>query len=83
MAEPAGIYRIQRHSGLKGGSNYYHHADVKASNWETALKAAKEGRVMNWRWIDAFDKSDKDYERFEYMRAVDVHEAEWPEWPGS
>ena len=48
MAEPAGIYRIQKHSGLKGGSNYYHHADVKASNWETALKAAKDGRVMNW-----------------------------------
>ena len=45
--------------------------------------AAKDGRVMNWRWIDAFDESDEDYERFEYMHAVEVREAEWPEWPGS
>lgn len=83
MASPVGIYRIRKHSGIKGGQNYHHHADVKASHWKTALKAAEEGRVMNWRWIDAFDKSDEDYERFEFMHSVAAQEAKWPEWPNS
>lgn len=43
------IVRIRRSYGNKGGSNYYHHADVICQSKKEALEAAKEGRIKNWR----------------------------------
>lgn len=34
-------YRIRRHRGTKDGRHQYHHADIEASHWKTALKLAK------------------------------------------
>ena len=59
------------YSGSKGGSNYYHHADIIAPTWNSALKAAKDGRVHNWRWVDSYDHSDEDYCKYEYLYKVD------------
>lgn len=64
------IWRIRQYSGSKGGSNYYHHADVIAPKWWMALRAAKEGRVQNWRWVDRYDTSDTDYVSYEYLYEV-------------
>lgn len=55
------IYRIRQYSGRKGRPNFYYHADVLAYNGKEALKAAREGRVHNWRWIDSFDTATRDY----------------------
>ena len=64
------IYRVRRYLAYAGASNYYHHADVIAPNPQSAMKAVKERRVYNWRWIDRFDESDRDYERYELMYRV-------------
>lgn len=61
------VYRIRRYSGRANGPNYYHHADVVAPHWATALKMAREGKVSNWRWIDSFDTCDKEYVYYEYL----------------
>jgi hypothetical protein len=66
------VYRIRRYSSNgNGGPKCYHHADVEAPRWNTALKMAKEGKVHNWRWIDTFDSSDEEYEYYEYLYRVD------------
>lgn len=75
------IFRIRRTKGIKGGPNLYHHADVISTHWATALKAAKEGYVQNWRWIDRFDSSDENYCEYEYLYMVSIVEAQWPEKP--
>lgn len=72
------IYRIRRYSATKGGRHYYHHADVIAKHWASALKAAKEGRVHNWRWIDSFDQANSTYEYYELLYRVDDREAVKP-----
>jgi len=71
-------YRIRKTwSNGNGNSNYAHHADVVAPHWATALKAAKEGRVRNWRWIDTWDSSDEAYEEYEYLYPVEPGNAPW------
>lgn len=70
MSRERRIYRIRRCIGYKGGSNYYDHADVIASCWSAALKAAREGRVRRWRQVDKFDDSDETYLEFEYLYRV-------------
>lgn len=72
------IFRIRRYSGISGGLNYYHHADVISKTWQTALAAAKRNKVNNWRKIDAFDKSNKTYENYEYLYMVSEDLAEKP-----
>lgn len=62
------VFRIRRIACYSaGGSNYYHHADVKAATYREALRAAQEGRVQNWRSVDCFDSSDQPYMEFEYL----------------
>ncbi len=75
------IYRIRKCWGRKGGSNHYSHADVISRNHHLALKAAKEGRVNNWRGIDTFDTSSHDYESYELLGCVDRDEARNPSPP--
>lgn len=75
------IYRIRRHSGEKGGSNYCAHADVIARSKKNALKAAKENRIRNWRQTDTWDQSDKNYLYYEYQRIVSADEAKRAERP--
>jgi hypothetical protein len=72
------VFRIRRYSGYAGGCNYYHHADVIAPTWNSALKAAKEGRVRNWRRIDSFDTSDSNYCYYKYLYVVHESEQERP-----
>ena len=75
------VYRIRRYSGHAGGSNHYHHADVMARDRHEALRAAKEGRVANWRWIDTYDTCDKTYCRYEYLYPLKRCEAKRPAKP--
>lgn len=75
------IFRIRMYSGRAGGSNYYHHADVIETHYTKALKAAREGRVTNWRWIDTFDKSNENYRQFEYLYMLDSSKARSPMRP--
>lgn len=58
------IVRIRRCSAIEGGRNLYYHADVLAPNWSAAMKAAREGRVHNWRFIDSFDRASETYKFF-------------------
>ena len=64
------VWRIRKYCGKAGGSNYYYHADVIAPHWQTALKAANDERVKNWRWIDTYDSTDEDYCYYEYLYQV-------------
>ena len=68
------IYRIRRHRGHKDGPHTYFHADVYARNWWSALRAAKQGRVLTWRWIDTFDRSETTYVWYEYLYRVEPEE---------
>ena len=77
------IYRIRRCSGAKNESNYYYHADVIARSSRLALRAAKDGRVCNWRWIDRFDTADRDYLTYEFLYRLNSDEAENPQLPQS
>lgn len=74
MSDKYRCYRIRRCTGTKNGANHYHHADVLAPTWQQALRAAREGRVQTWRWIDKFDTSDEDYEEYEYLYKVGIEE---------
>jgi hypothetical protein len=57
------VYRIRKcWSRGGGGSQHYYHADIDAPNAQTALRAAVEGRVQNWRHVDRYDSSDEPYE---------------------
>ena len=67
------IIRIRRYSGIKGGKNYYHHADLYANNTKEALIRAKT--CGYWRWIDTFDTSDSDYVRYESLGEIDKDDA--------
>jgi len=60
------IIRIRRVSGVKGGAYRYHHADVLARDWRSAMRAAREGRITNWRYVSSFNwgSVEEDYERF-------------------
>lgn len=69
------MYRIRMCSGSKGGRNHYHHADVIARDRQGAMRAAREGRVRNWRWIDSFDTADKTYTHYEFLYRLDESEA--------
>jgi hypothetical protein len=69
------VYRIRRCAGAEGGAHTYFHADVIAPNWWTALRAAKQGRVRNWRWIDTFDRSSTTYCRYVFLYRLD--EGHW------
>ena len=75
------IYRIRKYSGYKGGANYYHHADVIERSRKRALKAAQEGRVRNWRWIDTFDTASKNYIEYEILYTEHPELAKRPERP--
>jgi hypothetical protein len=75
------IYRIRRHRGHTDGPHTYFHADVYARNWWSALRAAKQGRVLNWRWIDTFDRSDTTYVWYEFLYRVDPESARRPDRP--
>ena len=75
------IYRIRRHSGHKGGTNFYYHADVIARSKKSALKAAQEGRVRNWRWIDTFDRAHETYTYYEFLYTEDAKWAKNPQRP--
>lgn len=68
------ILRIRRSTGVSGDSNYYHHADIICENKQEALKACKERRVVNWRWIDTYDTCIKDY--VEYIILYEVTESQ-------
>jgi hypothetical protein len=70
MPKRIGIYRIRKTWAIAGGQNHYSHADVIAPHWATALKAAREGRVVNWRRIDDFDRSDETFTEYEFLYAV-------------
>lgn len=39
------------------------------------MKAVREGRVHNWRWIDRFDVAQEDYQEHELLYRVDECEA--------
>lgn len=75
------IYRIRKRWGVKGGGNHYSHADVISRNHHAALRAAKEGRIHNWRRIDTFDISSEDYRDFELLGRIDRAGAKNPMTP--
>ena len=70
MPKRMGIYRIRKTWAIAGGQHHYSHADVIAPHWATALKAAREDRVVNWRRIDNFDRSDQTYTEYTFLYAV-------------
>jgi hypothetical protein len=70
MATPTKIFRVRKLSGQAGGSHFYHHADIIAPTWQKAIKAAKAGRVRNWRWVDSYDSNETDYENFQFLYRV-------------
>jgi len=70
------VFRIRMYSGRAGGSNYYHHADVISTHYQTALKAAREGRVTNWRWVDRYDSCEESYREYEYLYCFPIGEGE-------
>ena len=69
------IFRVRMYRGDKGGSNYYFHADIITTHYKKALAAARQDRVRNWRWIDTYDTSDRDYKSFEYLYIVEPFQA--------
>jgi len=71
------IIRVRRYSGHKGGSNFYHHADLYANNAKEAIAKAKT--CTNWRWIDKFDESDTDYVRYESLGEITPTTAKNPQ----
>lgn len=75
------IVRVRRLSGYAGGSNYYHHADIVCKNKKEAIKACKEGRVANWRWIDTFDTSRTDYLKYDILYEVTETQSKSPMIP--
>jgi hypothetical protein len=77
------IVRIRRISGYAGGSNYYHHADIICRSVAEALLAAKEKRVQNWRMIDIFDTSNKDYSEYISLGKISADGAKMPHRPTS
>lgn len=74
MSKKLKIFRIRKYCGYEGRSNYYYHADIISSHWQSALKAAQDDRVLNWRWIDKFDIASKTYKYFEYLYMVNGSE---------
>jgi hypothetical protein len=58
------VVRIRKGTATAGGCHYYYHADIIAPNWSAAMKAAREGRVKNWRRVDSFDRSAEAYTYF-------------------
>ena len=76
------VFRVRRYSGHEGGSNFYHHADVISTHYQTALKAARDGLIRNWRWVDTYDTSDETYVDYEYLYVVDWDRADRPAPPG-
>lgn len=75
------IFRVRRYNGTKGYSNYYCHADVITSTKQSALNAAKQNRVINWRHIDKFDVAESDYCYYEVLYRVLPNEAKRPKRP--
>lgn len=75
------ILRVRRSKGVSGDSNYYHHADIICENKEEALKACKEGRVVNWRWIDTYDTCIKDYVEYTVLYEVTEQQSKNPMKP--
>jgi len=76
------IYRLRRISCTHaGGANFYHHADVQAPTHHAAIRAAREGRVVNWRRIDTFDSSDEPYLEFEFLYRLQSERAEQVAFP--
>jgi len=75
------IFRVRKLSGNIGGSNYYHHADVICKDKKEALKACEEGRVINWRWIDTYDTSIKDYVEYNILYEVAESQSKNPMKP--
>jgi hypothetical protein len=63
-APQARIVRIRKGTAIAGGRHHYYHADIIAPNWSAAMKAAREGRVKNWRHVDSFDRSAEAYTYF-------------------
>lgn len=65
------IFRIRMSSGVVGGDNLYHYADVVETHYQRALTAAKQGRVRNWRAVDSFGPTvTESYKEFEYLYQV-------------
>lgn len=56
-------------------------ADIIGTHYMRALKAARDDRVKNWRLIDTFDNSNKDYMDFEYLGIIEKSEAKNPQKP--
>ncbi len=75
------IFRVRMYSGYKGGSNYYHHADILETHYMKALTAAHQGRVCNWRRVDSFDTAQEDYVKYEYLGMVNFDESRNPMRP--
>ncbi len=69
------VVRIRMCSGSKGGANCYHHADVVVRKVEEATEAAEEGRIVNWRPIDKYDRSKSDYRYYELLGEIDPSQA--------
>lgn len=45
------------------------------------MRAARDGRVRNWRWIDSFDASDTTYEFYKFLYPVSKDDAQNPSRP--
>ncbi len=75
------IFRIRKYFLAKNTKTYIFTADVIASKWQYALKAAKENRIRNWKWVDKFDFSLVQYNEFEYMHPVKEKDAQAPARP--
>jgi len=75
------IFRVRRSKGVSGDSNYYHHADIICENKQEAIKACKEDRVTNWRWIDTYDTCIKDYVEYIVLYEVTENQSKNPMKP--
>lgn len=73
--------RIRKHKATKGGKYFYYHADILAPTVASAMRAAVEQRVPNWRMVDDFNPGQP--ESFEFFEVLfkNWHRPEFPREP--
>jgi len=75
-------YRVRKCCSLGGGKpQFYFHADIIARRPSDALKAARQGKVLNWRRVDCYDWSEDPYESHFLLYRVHDSEARNPAKP--
>lgn len=74
------IVRVEKEINSKDYRTLKYHADVKCEDAKEALKAATEGLVKNWRFIDSYDTSSISYTTYKVLYVVNEDQAVKPMW---